>query len=155
MLPTLSGTGRATADPELRFSPSGTAVAKVNLAFNSRKKDQQGNWVDDQVCFLTATAFNRLAENLVETVSKGTEVVVTGRLQTRQWEDKETGAKRSAPELIIDSIGPNLAFATANVQKNARENNSQQRGGDDPWATATPAGNRSGGNSFQDDSPPF
>jgi single-strand DNA-binding protein len=152
-LPTMTGVGRATADPELRFAPSGTPVAKVNLAFNSRKKDQQGNWVDDQVFFVNGTAFNRMAENLVETVVKGTEVIVTGRLQTRQWEDKE-GNKRSTTELVIDSIGPNLSFATAKVTKASRENGGQRAAADDPWASATPAsaGSRSG---FDDSTPPF
>ena len=151
-LPTMTGVGRATADPDLRFAASGTAVCRVNLAFNSRKRDQNGNWVDDQVCFLNATAFNQLAEHLAESVSKGTEVVVTGRLQTRSWDDKD-GNKRSTTELLIDSIGPSLAFATAKPQKAQRGNGGGQRSGsDDRWATATPA---SSGGGFEDDRPPF
>lgn len=138
-LPTLSGTGRATADAELRIAASGTPVCKVNLAFNSRKKDANGNWVDDQVFFVTATAFKSLAEHVAETVTKGVEVVVTGRLATRQWEDKE-GNKRSTAELLIDSIGPSLAFATATVTK-APKDGGQQRGtaaANDPWASDEP-----------------
>jgi single-strand DNA-binding protein len=96
-----------------------------------------------------------MAENLVETVTKGTEVIVTGRLQTRQWEDKE-GNKRSTTELVIDSIGPNLSFATAKVTKANRENGGQRAAADDPWASATPAGasTRGGGSSFTEE-PPF
>jgi single-strand DNA-binding protein len=140
-LPTITGVGRATADPDLRFSSSGVAVCKVNLAFNSRKRDASGQWVDDQVCFLNATAFKQLAENLAESVSRGTEVVVTGRLQTRQWEDKE-GNKRSTVELLLDSIGPSLAFATAKPVKAASSSNGGGRrgGDDDQWASASTGG---------------
>src|SRR5207237_5718091 len=104
-LPTLSGVGRLTGDAELRFTPSGTAVAKVSLAFNARKKDENGNWTDGDVFFVTGTLFNKAAENAAETYTKGVEVVVTGRLKTRQWETDQ-GEKRSMTELLIDAIGP-------------------------------------------------
>lgn len=154
-LPTITGIGRATGDPELRYAGgSGTAVCKVNLAFNSRKRDQSGNWIDDQVCFLYATAFKNLAEHLAESVRKGDEVIVTGRLQTRQWEDKD-GGKRSSTELIVDSIGPNLAFATAKpikADRNGGNGGGSRRGSDDPWETAAPAGPSRG---FDGSEPPF
>src|SRR5690606_41729268 len=116
-LPTLHGVGRLTADPEMRFSPSGTAVCSLNLAFNSKRKDESGQWVDDKVFFVRGTLFRQEAENAAETYSRGMEVVVSGRLQTDQWEDKETGQKRSATSMLIDSIGPSTKFATAAVRK--------------------------------------
>lgn len=157
-LPTMTGIGRLTADAELRFAPSGTPVAKVPLAFNQRKKDDNGNWVDGDVFFVTGTLFKKAAENAAETYEKGMEVVVSGRLKTRQWEDND-GQKRSMPELIIDAIGPSTSFATAKVEKNAREGNGGGRSAtqDDPWASAAPAGagSRSGGRGGFDEEPPF
>ena len=110
-LPTMTGVGRLTADPELRFSASGTAVCTVNLAFNNRKKDQQsGEWVDDGVFFVRATCFKDQAEQVAENLRKGMECLVVGRLKTEQWDDKATGDKRSATALLVDSIGPSLRF---------------------------------------------
>ncbi len=145
MLPIMSGVARLTADPDLKFAPSGVAVARINLAFNSRKRQDDGSWVDDKVFFVKATAFKQLAESAAETLTKGTEVVVTGRLETEQWEDRDGGGKRSAPALLLDSIGPNLAFATATVNKVSRDGAGQpaQQSGppaDDPWGSAPPAG---------------
>ncbi|HLL68979.1 MAG TPA: single-stranded DNA-binding protein [Micromonosporaceae bacterium] len=161
-LPTLTGVGRATADPELRFAPSGMAVAKVNLAFNSRKKNEAtGQYEDDKVFFVEAVAFKQLAENLAESVQRGVEIVVTGRLVTESWEDKNGGGKRSKPSLLIDSIGPSLTFATAKVQKLERSGGGKPtsdsiRGGapaDDPWASA--AGSTGRPTSGFDEEPPF
>jgi single-strand DNA-binding protein len=118
-LPTLTGVGRLTADPELRFTSSGTAVCKVSIAFNARRKNDRGEWEDGDSYFAYGTAFNKLAENLAESLSKGTEVNVTGRLKTRQYE--KDGEKRSVVELLIDAIGPNLAYATAKVEKASRD----------------------------------
>lgn len=156
-LPTLSGTARLTDDPNLRFTPSGVPVVKVSLAFNSRKLNKQTNtWEDDSVFFVEATAFNQAAENIAESLSKGSEVVVTGRLKTQQWEDRESGQKRSRPELLIDTIGPSLRFATAKVTKAARGGAQGQQQGygqqpgtqaaNDPWSQ--PSGSYS-------DEPPF
>jgi single-strand DNA-binding protein len=153
-LPTISGTARLTGEPELRFAPSGTAVCKFNLAFNSRRKDEAGNWVDGDTFFVNAVAFKQLAENAAESLTKGTEVVVTGRLKTEQWQDKQTGDKRSAPSLLVDSIGPSIAFATAKVQKAARTNGGgQPRQDDDQWASATPARSGNSSSSFEEAAP--
>lgn len=117
-LPTLQGIGRCTADPELRFTPSGTAVCSMQLAFNSRRKNPQtGEWEDGDVLFIRGTLFRQEAENAAETYARGMEVVVTGRVKLDQWEDRETGQKRSAPSLLIDSIGPSTKYATAKVNK--------------------------------------
>lgn len=129
MLPTLSGTARLTADPELRFSPSGVAVVKVGLAFNSRRRNQAGEWEDGDVFFVSGTTFKEHAEHIAESLWRGTEVVVTGRLKTHSWEDRASGQKRSTPELLIDTIGPSLRFATAKVSKAERPDTVSGRGG--------------------------
>lgn len=144
MLPTMSGVGRLTQDPSLRFTASGMAVCEVNLAFNSRKRDEAGNWVDGDVFFVRATAFKQLAENAGECLVKGVEVHVSGRLKTEQWNDKQTGDKRSATSLLLDSIGPNLAYATATSVKASRSSDGGQTfgssgsggAGADPWASS-------------------
>jgi single-strand DNA-binding protein len=142
MLPIMTGTGRLTDDVALKFSANGVAIASISLAFNARKRDDQGNWVDGDVYFVRGTAFKQMAECAAESLSRGMEVVVSGRLKTDQWEDKQTGEKRSAPSLLIDSIGPNLAFATARVNRVDRSQAggapSQPQDNSDPWAaTAT------------------
>lgn len=150
-LPSMSGVGRLTQDPELRFSPSGVAVLTANLAFNSRRKNQQGEWEAGDVFFVRATAFKQLAENAAESLTRGMEVNVSGRLKTEQWQDKQTGEKRSAVALLLDSIGPNLAYATAKVNKVERgsERPAPSRPEDDPWGSAPqPPSNSS-------DEPPF
>jgi single-strand DNA-binding protein len=155
-LPTISGTARLTADPEMRFAASGMAICKVSLAFNSRKKDEAGNWVDDSVFFVNGTLFKQAAENAAEALVRGSEVVITGRLKTEQWEDKNGGGKRSAPSLLIDSIGPAVnQFQTAQVRKLERQSggNAPRGGGEqDPWAGAAPAGSA---RSDFDSEPPF
>lgn len=150
-LPNLSGVGRLVEDPQLRFSQNGTAVCSVNLAFNSRRQNSQTReWEDGDSFFVRATAFKELAESMAESLTRGCEVVVTGRLKLDRWEDKE-GAKRSAPSLLIDSIGPNLRYATAEVRKADRSGGfgGKSAPAEDPWASAPPA---SGGS---DETPPF
>ena len=119
-LPTLTGTARLTADPELRITTTGTTIARLNLAFNARKKDPgTGEWVDGDVFFVSATLFGSLAENACESLGKGVEVVVSGRLKTRQWET-DGGEKRTAVELLVDEVGPALRWAQATVRKTGR-----------------------------------
>lgn len=170
-LPTLNGTARLIDAPELRFSAQGTAVVKVRLAFNSRKKDQSGQWVDDAVFYIRGTAFGKAAENIAETLQRGMEVVVLGRMKTESWESN--GEKKEAPSLLIDSIGPSLRFATARVEKTggggqgrqeyreARQASSRE-GLEDPWTSPPPAGGQSGswggspgGGGGSSDEPPF
>lgn len=132
-LPTMNGTGRLTADPELRYTPSGTAVATIRLAFNSRRKESDGQWVDGDLCYAKGTLFGNAAENATETYSRGDEVVVAGRMKTDQWQDKNTGQNREANALLIDAIGASTRSATATV---ARANRSQpaEQPKDDPWS---------------------
>ncbi|MCM2394370.1 single-stranded DNA-binding protein [Streptomyces albipurpureus] len=134
MLPSIAGTGRLTADPELRFTQSGKAVASVPLAFNSRRLNKQTNeWEDGDVFYIRGTAWERLAENIAETFAKGMEVIVTGELRTESWE--KDGQKHERPSLMIRSIGPSLAFAVAAVSKDAASQSGGQR---PPQSSARP-----------------
>lgn len=157
-LPLLNGTARVIAEPELRFAASGKAVVKVRLAFNARKKDSNGGWVDGDTFYVTGTAFDQAAENLAESLQRGMEVVVSGRLRTDEWETRE-GEKRSGPALLIDAIGPSLRFATATVAKSGgsgsgrqdfqQARQAQQPAGEDPWATASASGGGWGSDSAE------
>lgn len=146
-LPTISGIARLVADPELRFTGNGTAVANLRLAFNNRRKDDRtGEWVDGDVLWINATAWQYLAENICESLTKGMEVIVHGDVKTESWE--KDGQKHSRAVLTVRAIGPSLAFAIASVSKPTREQappdaqRGQQRPqaprqapADDPWAT--------------------
>ncbi|MGW3847146.1 single-stranded DNA-binding protein [Streptomyces fagopyri] len=164
MLPTLTGVGRLTGDPELRFTQSSKAVASIPLAFNSRRKNPQTNeWEDGDVFYIRGTVWERLAENAAETLSKGMEVMVTGDLRTEKWE--KDGQKHERSALLIRSIAPNLAFAIAKVSKDAASQQNGQSGAqrppqgqaqrsrpssppaDDPWAVDAAQG--------YSDEPPF
>lgn len=129
----------------MRFTSGGMAVCEIQLAFNSRKLNRQTNeWEDADVFYIRATAFKALAENAADCLAKGMEVHVSGRLKTEQWEDKNGGGKRSAPSLLLDSIGPNLAYATAKVEKVSRggsggspaHGRSGSAPAEDPWGSA-------------------
>ncbi|GAA2351228.1 single-stranded DNA-binding protein [Catellatospora methionotrophica] len=167
---TITVIGNLVDDPELRFTPSGAAVAKFRLASTPRTLDRaSGEWKDGEPLFLSCNMWRQMAENVAESLQKGSRVIVSGRLRQRSYETKE-GEKRTVYELEVDEIGPSLRYATAKVQKMSRSgggggggygsgssgggNNSGGGGGfsDDPWATAAPAGG-SGGNF--DDEPPF
>jgi single-strand DNA-binding protein len=164
-LPTLNGTARLMDDPQLRYSASGSAVVTVRLAFNSRKKDpQSGEWKDDASFFVDGKAFGPAAENIAETLSRGLEVVVSGRMKTDSWE--KDGEKKSRPELLLDSIGPSLRSATAKVTKSgsgggqgqgqgqARQR-SQAAGSGDPWGASAQQAGQAGGSGYGGDEPPF
>lgn len=107
--------GNVTEDPELRFTPSGVAVANFTVAVNSRvKKGDQ--WEDRNDGFFRCICWREMADNVAESVSKGTRVIVTGRLQEQKWEDND-GGKRSRIEIQVDEVGPSLKWATATVEK--------------------------------------
>ena len=159
--------GNLTADPELRFTPSGAAVANFTVASTPRTFDRQSNeWKDGEALFLRCNIWREAAENVTESLTKGSRVIVQGRLKQRSYETRE-GEKRTVVELEVDEIGPSLRYATAKVTKAARGNGGNQsngfsntgsaRGGsqvpDDPWGSA-PAGSAVGGG-FADDEPPF
>lgn len=110
--------GNLVDDPELRFTPSGVAMAKIRLAVNRRWRDQAGEWQED-TSFFTGTVWREQAESAAESLQKGARVIVTGRLEQRSWET-EQGDKRSVVEIQIDEIGPSLRWATATVNKTSR-----------------------------------
>ncbi|MEV6931615.1 single-stranded DNA-binding protein [Dactylosporangium sp. NPDC051485] len=173
---TITVIGNLTEDPELRFTPSGAAVAKFRVASTPRIMDRQTNeWKDGEPLFLSCTVWRQAAENVAESLTRGSRVIVSGRLKQRTYETRE-GEKRTVIELEVDEVGPSLRYATAKVQKMSRSSgggggfgsgggggNGGGGGGgggynDDPWANATPAGGGGGGgrsSSSFDDEPPF
>jgi single-strand DNA-binding protein len=110
--------GNLVEDPELRFTPSGVAMAKLRFAVNRRYQDRSGEWQED-TSFFTGTCWRDLAENVAESLQKGARILVTGRLEQRSWETPE-GDKRSVVEVSVDEIGPSLRWATATVTKTPR-----------------------------------
>ncbi|MCB5178074.1 single-stranded DNA-binding protein [Streptomyces antimicrobicus] len=161
--------GNLVDDPELRFTPSGAAVAKFRIASTPRTFDRQTNeWKDGESLFLTCSVWRQAAENVAESLQRGMRVVVQGRLRQRSYEDRE-GVKRTVFELEVDEVGPSLRNATAKVTKTTGRGGQggygggQQGGGgggwggnsggpqgggapsDDPWASSAPAGGQQGG----------
>lgn len=153
--------GNLTDDPELRFTPSGAAVANFTVASTPRNFDKNTNeWVDGEAMFLRCSIWRQAAENVAESLQRGMRVVVQGRLKSRSYEDRE-GQKRTVFEIEVDEVGPSLKFATAKVNRTSRQGGGggySQGGGapaggqsaprqDDPWATpaAPAAGGAPGG----------
>ncbi|MEW2314140.1 single-stranded DNA-binding protein [Streptomyces bauhiniae] len=165
--------GNLVDDPELRFTPSGAAVAKFRVASTPRTFDRQTNeWKDGESLFLTCSVWRQAAENVAESLQRGMRVIVQGRLKQRSYEDRE-GVKRTVYELDVEEVGPSLRNATAKVTKTSGGarggqggyggggNQGGQGGGgwgggsgggnqggsqaDDPWASGAPAGGNQGG----------
>src|ERR1700710_2693423 len=144
--------GNLTADPELRFTPSGAAVANFTVASTPRTFDRQsGEWKDGDAMFLSCAVWRQAAENVAESLQKGMRVIVTGRLKSRSYETRE-GERRTVFEIDVDEVGPSLRSATAKVTKAARGSGGgggfgggNSGGGDDPWSS--PAGGNSGSSS--------
>jgi single-strand DNA-binding protein len=133
---TVTLVGNITRDPELRFTPSGQANCRMGLAVNRRWQDKaSGEWKEN-TSFFDVISWGQMAENVGNSLKKGARVLVTGRLEQRSWEDKDSGQKRYAVEIIADEIGPSLRWATASVERIER-----QGGGDD--------GGGGGGNNFR------
>jgi single-strand DNA-binding protein len=147
--------GNLTDDPELRFTPSGAAVANFTVASTPRNFDKNTNeWVDGEAMFLRCSIWRQAAENVAESLQRGMRVVVQGRLKSRTYETRE-GEKRTVFEIEVDEIGPSLKFATAKVNRTSRQGGGSgysggggQGGGQggqsspaaaDPWATPAPA----------------
>ena len=117
---TITVIGNLTNDPELRFTPSGSAVANFTVASTPRTFDRQANeWKDGETLFLRASIWREAAENVAESLTKGMRVIVTGRLKSRSYETKE-GEKRTVIELEVDEIGPSLRYASAKVNRTQR-----------------------------------
>jgi single-strand DNA-binding protein len=163
--------GNLVSDPELRYTPSGQAVANFRIASTPRYKDQQsGEWKDGEGLFLTCNVWRQAAEHAAESLQRGMRVIVQGRLKQRSYETRE-GEKRTVYEVEVDDFGPSLKNATAKVEKAQRQGGQPQSGfgqqgpqqggqqppqggnqpADDPWATGQPTPS---GGGFSDD-PPF
>lgn len=113
--------GNLVDDPELRFTPSGVAMAKIRVAVNRRWRGQDGEW-QESTSFFTGTIWREQAEQAAESLQKGARVIAHGRLEQRSWEN-EQGEKRSVVEVQVDEIGPSLRWATATVNKTQRQDN--------------------------------
>ncbi|MDQ6753408.1 MAG: single-stranded DNA-binding protein [Actinomycetota bacterium] len=137
--------GNLTSDPELRFTPSGSAVANFTIASTPRTFDRQSNeWKDGETLFLRASVWREAAENVAESLTKGTRVLVQGRLKSRSYETKE-GEKRTVMELEVDEIGPSLRYANAKVNRTQRSG--AGGGGNFGGGSGGSGGNSSQGNS--------
>jgi single-strand DNA-binding protein len=149
--------GNLTGDPELRFTPSGAAVANFTVASTPRQFDRQSNeWKDGETLFMRCSVWRDAAENVAESLQRGTRVIVSGRLKSRSYETKE-GEKRTVVEMDVDEVGPSLRYATAKVNKTQRGGGGGFSGGvqggyggqggqqEDPWATGPSAGAQGGG----------
>jgi single-strand DNA-binding protein len=159
--------GNLVSDPELRFTPSGAAVANFRIASTPRTFDKQTNqWKDGEGLFLSCSVWRQAAENVAESLQKGMRVIVQGRLVQRSYDTKE-GEKRTVVELQVDEVGPSLTFATAKVNRTQRGGSGNGGGfggassgggssapADDPWAASAPAAGGGGGWSTSDE-PPF
>lgn len=162
--------GNLTADPELRFTPSGAAVANFTVASTPRTFDRQTNeWKDGDAMFINCSVWRQYAENVAESLTKGARVIVSGRLKSRSYETRE-GEKRTVFEVDVDEIGPALRYATAKVTRTTGGGGGggswqgNQGGGQqaDPWSSSgnSGGGNNRGGNdpwaqSTQPEEPPF
>lgn len=128
--------GNLTDDPELRFTPQGVAVANFRIAVSPRFKDANGQWKDGETSFFRVNCWRQLAENVAESLTRGSRTVVAGRLKMRQWETQE-GEKRSVVEVEADEVGPSLKWATAKVERTSRgAGGGAGAGAGDDWAPA-------------------
>lgn len=141
---TVTLVGNITDDPELRFTPSGQPVANFTVAVNRRTRNQDGTWDDKLDGFFRCSCWRDLAENVAESLHKGTRVVVVGRLQQRSWDTEE--GKRSAFEIQVDEVAPSLRWATAKVEKSRRSGPANRDaaagtgGGGGDWGAPAPVG---------------
>lgn len=133
---TITIIGNLTADPELRFTPAGAAVANFTVASTPRSFDKaSGEWRDGEALFMRCSIWKNAAENVAETLTRGMRVIVTGRLKQRSFE--KDGQKRSVVEMEADEIGPSLKYSTAKVVKAARSGGGDTSGGSaDAWTGA-------------------
>src|SRR5689334_533296 len=156
--------GNLTADPELRFTPSGAAVASFTIASTPRTFDRNSNeWKDGEALFLRCSIWRQAAENVAESLTRGMRVIASGRLKQRSFETRE-GEKRTVIELDVDEVGPSLRYASAKANKTQRgsargcgssgSSGSGNTQTDDPWSSAQPSSGGGSSEGFSDE-PPF
>jgi single-strand DNA-binding protein len=157
---TVTLVGNVTRDPELRFTPSGQAVATFGLAVNRRWQNRQSNEWEEQTSFFDVKCWAQMAENVGESLHRGARVVVSGRLEQRSWET-EQGDKRSKVEVVADEIAPSRRWATVEITKNERSQPGQGGGSGGGAARPVPnepapaGGSAGGGAGYSDDEEPF
>ncbi|MGY2747351.1 single-stranded DNA-binding protein [Arthrobacter sp. UYCu723] len=166
---TITVIGNLTNDPELRFTPAGSAVANFTIASTPRTFDRASSeWKDGETLFLRAAVWSEAAENVAESLTKGMRVIVTGRLKSRSFETKE-GEKRTVIEFEVDEIGPSLRYTNAKVNRSQRSNQGGQGSGyqgngnapaqavpqDDPWGVPATSNAGGGWGAGPDTEPPF
>lgn len=158
---TITMIGNLVDDPELRFTPSGAAVAKFRVASTPRYLDKATNeWKDGESLFLQCQIWRQAAENVAESLTKGMRVILSGRLKQRSYETKE-GEKRTVFEVEVDEVGPSLRNATAKVTRTQRAGGGQAAApaadsfNDDPWAAASTSPAGGGWATSTTDEPPF
>ena len=133
---TVTIVGNVTRDPEIRYTAGGAAKASFSVAVSRRWQNRQTNEWEEQTSFLNVVCWREMAENVAESIGKGTRVVVTGRLEQRSWETQE-GEKRSVVEVVADEVGPSLRWAQAQIERNER---SSSEGGSSTGAISSPSG---------------
>ncbi len=148
--------GNMTRDPEIRYTASGQATARLGVAVSRRWMDRKTNEWEERTSFFNVVAWGDMAENISDSISKGTRVVVSGRLEQRSWET-EQGEKRSVVEIVADEIGPSLRWATAEVKRSERRSGGGQGGGGDfgggGGGGGRPAGNAPSGSGGSNNAP--
>ena len=147
---TVTVIGNITRDPELRFTPSGQAVASFGVAVNRRWQNRSTNEWEEQTSFFDVKCWAQLAENVAASLPRGSRVLVTGRLEQRSWQT-EQGDKRSKIEIVADDVAPSLRWATAQVEKNERSGSAP--GGQ--ASSGTPISNEPTGSGWSTDEEPF
>lgn len=139
--------GNLTADPELRYTQNGLAVANFTIASTPRNFDRASNeFKDGETLFLRASVWREFAEQVAGSLTKGSRVIATGRLKQRSYETKE-GEKRTSIELEVDEVGPSLRYATAQVTRTSRDSSgggNRGQSADEPWAASAPAASSGG-----------
>ncbi|MGL5248232.1 MAG: single-stranded DNA-binding protein, partial [Brooklawnia sp.] len=141
--------GNLTGDPELRFTPSGAAVANFTVASTPRTFDRQSSeWKDGDTMFLNCSIWRQAAENVAETLSKGMRVIVQGRLKSRSYDDRE-GNRRTVFEVDVEEVGPSLRYATAKVNRTSGQGGGGWQGGGGQGGSHERGGGQAGGDNWQ------
>ena len=152
---TVTIVGNVTRDPELRYTPSGAANASFGVAVNRRWRDNQTNDWKEQVSFFDVVCWREMADNVCESLSKGSRIVVTGRLEQRSWEDSD-GNKKSKVEIVADDVGPSLRWASAEITRNERRTpDGGGQGGGKPASNEPEPASAKGGGGYAYDEEPF
>jgi single-strand DNA-binding protein len=157
MTSTVTIVGNLTRDPELRYTPNGAAVAAFGVAVNRRWQNRDSQQWEEATSFFNVTCWRDLAQNVSESLEKGSRVMVSGRLEQRSWETQD-GEKRSVVEIVADEVGPSLRWATATINRNERRDGGGGGGGGgqgNGWSSSKPASNEPPAASYDPAEEPF